>query len=378
VARDDEFRKVAEEIGALARSLGRDLREAVDQAVRGGYPPGRSVRDGLRDVTDEARRGLRTGWSGPSGRRHGHHHRGWGPGYYGGWGPPSWGPPPDPGAPAGVAGPPGSKFANPPAGPAGAAGPTWSTSPPWTGPSGAPACGPADAAAWVRPHGNRSPRRRDQLPPVRHRWDATTVAGMLVVLFGVAWLIGATNVLHVSIEGVAAVGLMLLGASLVVTGRTDWSLSRRSWPVWLGVGLILVLVATSSAFGLGSSLNSISFGNMSRPVVLGSSAPGVVHGGFGNLTVTLSSNPAENETLKVVTLAGQTTVDLPRNRQYNVAYDARVVGGQICVDGERPSNGLNVHSHGTIHSSPKPLNPPTLTLDVKQMFGQIVIGDGGC
>jgi hypothetical protein len=66
------------------------------------------------------------------------------------------------------------------------------------------------------------------------------------VLFGVAWLIGATGALHVSIEGVVAVGLMLLGASLVVTGRTDWSLSRRSWPVWLGAALIAVLVATSA------------------------------------------------------------------------------------------------------------------------------------
>src|SRR6516225_6837344 len=63
VARDDEFRKVAEDIGALARSLGRDFREAVDQAMRGGSGPGRAVRHGLRGVSDEARRGLRNNWS---------------------------------------------------------------------------------------------------------------------------------------------------------------------------------------------------------------------------------------------------------------------------------------------------------------------------
>lgn len=201
---------------------------------------------------------------------------------------------------------------------------------------------------------------------------------MLVVLFGVAWLIGATNVLHVSVEAVAAVGLMLLGASLVVTGRTDWSLSRRSWPVWLGVGLILVLVATSSAFGLGSSLNSVSFGNMSHTVALDQLPSGSIHGGFGDLTVNLTGAPAHNETLKVVSLAGQTTVDLPPNPSYNIAYDARVVGGQVCVAGQRPSNGLNAHSSGTIGRSTANATAPTVTLDVRQMFGQVVIGDGSC
>jgi hypothetical protein len=396
VARDDEFRKVAEEIGALARSLGRDFREAVDQAMRGGYPPGRAVRHGLRDVRDEARRGLRHGWSGPHGRRHGRSwsSRAWGPGY-GGWGPPPWGPPPDPGAPGGPAapagvagplGPPGSEFAGPPYGPAGpygpaspgapgAAGPGWAPYPTWTGPSPTPAGAPPEAAPWVGPSRRRPPSRRDRLPPVRHRWDATTVAGMLVVLFGVAWLIGATNVLHVSIEGVTAVGLMLLGASLVVTGRTDWSLSRRSWPVWLGVGLIVVLVATSSTFGLGSSLSSVSFGDMSRTIALGQPAPGAIHGGFGDLTVKLNGDLAHNETLKVVSLAGQTTVDVPENPGYNITYDAKVVGGQICADGT-PSNGLNAHSRGTI--GPIVAGAPTVNLDIRQMFGQVVIGSGGC
>ena len=106
-----------------------------------------------------------------------------------------------------------------------------------------------------------APRRtRQPLPPVRHRWDATTVLGLLAVLFGVAWLIGATGALHLSVEGVVAIGLMVLGAALVVTGRTDWSLSRRSWPMWLGAALIVLLIATSSTFGLGGALSSVSFG----------------------------------------------------------------------------------------------------------------------
>jgi hypothetical protein len=198
---------------------------------------------------------------------------------------------------------------------------------------------------------------------------------MLAVLFGVAWLIGATGVLHVSIEAVVAVGLMLLGASLVVTGRTDWSLSRRSWPVWLGVGLIALLVATSSTFGIGNALSSVSFGNKSVTV----SAPptGVIHGGFGDLTVNVSNAPLMNETLKVVSVAGRMIIDTPSTTgipPYNVAVKARVVGGQICVNGKDVAHGVGVDYH-----SPTPApGAPILTLDVRQMFGQILINGQGC
>ena len=159
------------------------------------------------------------------------------------------------------------------------------------------------------------------------------MAGLLAVLFGVAWLIGALGVWHLSVEAVVALGLMLLGASLVVTGRTDWSLSRRSWPVWLGAGLIVVLVSTSSTFGIGGALNSVSFGNtsvMPRPI------PGKIHGGFGNLTVNaINMHPG---TYKIVSVAGQTTViSLPL--QDHIHIDARVVGGQICIQGSDAGNG---------------------------------------
>ena len=258
MARDDEFRKVAEDIGALARSLGRDFREAVDQAMRGGYPPGRAVRHGLRGLTDEARRGMRTGWSKRATAG---------------------------GEPLGSVGLRPRRLGQPVVGPTGRETPSPSAGRPDRAAGGARCrpgrrlprgAGRAEGRQWAGPsgpggrpmpsHGRHRPRRpapppRTTLPPVRHRWDATTVAGLLAVLFGVAWLIGATSVLHVSIEAVVAIGLMLLGASLVVTGRTDWSLSRRSWPVWLGIGLIGVLVVTSSAFGLGGALDSVSFGN---------------------------------------------------------------------------------------------------------------------
>jgi hypothetical protein len=231
-----------------------------------------------------------------------------------------------------------------------------------------PGGGPPAGIPWAGPTRNRPGRQRAARPPIRHRWDATTVLGMLAVLFGVSWLIGATGVLHVSIEAVVAVGLMLLGASLVVTGRTDWSLSRRSWPVWLGVGLIALLVATSSTFGIGNAFSSVSFGNKTATVA--GATGGVIHGGFGDLTVNVQKIPA-GKTLKVVSVAGQTIVDLPPHANFSV--DARVLAGQICVNGRDVAHGVGASYHG-----PTPASGPTLTLDVHQMFGQIVIGGRGC
>ncbi len=199
------------------------------------------------------------------------------------------------------------------------------------------------------------------------------MAGLLAVLFGVAWLIGATGILHVSIEAVVAVGLMLLGASLVVTGRTDWSLSRRSWPVWLGIGLIAVLIATSTTFGLGGGLDSVSFGNKTVTAQSGAPPSGTVHGGFGNLTVDLSS-ATKSGSVKVVSIAGQTFIDLPPNVAGTV--DARAFAGQICLNGQEVSQGVDPQYHGRLTTGTG--SGPDITLQVHQMFGQIDIGGQGC
>jgi hypothetical protein len=196
------------------------------------------------------------------------------------------------------------------------------------------------------------------------------------VLFGVAWLIGATGALHVSVEGVVAVGLMVLGAALVVTGRTDWSLSRRSWPVWLGAALIVVLIATSSTFGLGGALSSVSFGNKSVPATVGST----VHGGFGNLTVTLPSQVHSGDTIKVASVAGNILVKPPAsvNVPYRVIVNARVFGGQVCANGVNVDDGLGVHTRPTFDVGQPGAGAPTLNLDVHQVFGQILIDRPGC
>jgi hypothetical protein len=202
------------------------------------------------------------------------------------------------------------------------------------------------------------------------------VLGLLAVLFGVAWLIGATGALHLSIEGVVAVGLMVLGAALVVTGRTDWSLSRRSWPVWLGAALIAVLVATSSTFGLGGALSSVTFGNKSVPATVGST----VHGGFGNLTVTLPSRVQSGATIKVASVAGNIFIKPPAtmSEPYHVSVNARVFGGQVCMNGSSTDKGLGVHTQPAFNVGQPGPNSPTLNLDVHQVFGQILINGEGC
>jgi hypothetical protein len=199
----------------------------------------------------------------------------------------------------------------------------------------------------------------------------------LAVLFGVAWLIGATGALHVSIEGVVAVGLMLLGASLVVTGRTDWSLSRRSWPVWLGAALIVVLVATSTTFGFGGALNSISFGDKSVVATPGST----IHGGFGNLTVTLPPSVTSDGTTRVASVAGQITINTPSGavpHPYHVVVKSRVGAGQICANGNETAKGVARSSQPTFNVGQTDTTSPTLTLDVHQVFGQILINGPGC
>jgi hypothetical protein len=191
---------------------------------------------------------------------------------------------------------------------------------------------------------------------------------LIAVLFGVAWLLGGLGALHVSIEGVVAIGLMLLGASLIVTGRTDWSLSRRTWPIWLGAGLIAVLVATSTTFGVGSALQSVQFGNTSEIANPGTT----VHGGFGNLTVD-ASRLTGGSTLKVASVAGNTVVDaLPQGVPVHV--DARVLAGHICVFGRTASNGVGASTSQTY--SPPGASGDPITLDVHQVFGQISVGPG--
>ena len=310
---------MAEDLRALGRSLARDLRQAAEQARRSGAPPGDAIRHGLHQVAREARRGLggsahRRGWSG-----------------YPGWGP---------------------------------AGRRGLYGRPWTGPRWGPpvrSSGPPVPAVPPRP-------RKPGLPPVRRRWDATTVAGMLILLFGSAWLVGAVHALSVPVEAVIAVGLMLLGAAVIVTARTDWSLSRHAWPLWVGAGLVVALIAVSSTLGIGSSLDHVSFGTMQRTAY----PDRTVYGGFGDLTVDAASVPA-GSAVTVESAAGQTNITTPPG--VPVVLHARVLAGRVCVNGARQAQGLEAGVDELFGAGPA---VAPLSLTVHQLAGQIIIDGGGC
>jgi hypothetical protein len=216
-----------------------------------------------------------------------------------------------------------------------------------------------------------------RLPPVRRRWDATAVAGTLALLIGGAWLLGLVGAAHPSVESVAACLLIFLGVASIVTARTDWSLSRHSWPVWAGVVLVLTLVATSSSYGIRGTLHNYSVGDMTR-VATGS---GTYYGGVGKLNVDATAAPAGAQ-VTVYSFAGQTVIDTPPGLPLRV--DARVDGGNICVEGKQQGAGalasvgssFPAPGSGASASSGTALAPVVVT--VRQVAGQILIDGSGC
>lgn len=209
------------------------------------------------------------------------------------------------------------------------------------------------------------------------------MAAALALLFGTAWVLGAVGAVHVPVEAVVAVGLMLLGGAIVLTARTDWSLSRRSWPVWLGALLLVVLVATSATFGVEGSLRHVSFGTMNavaRP-------DGTVYGGLGDLTVDARAlRPGDHLTIQSV--AGDTVVDPPPGAPLLV--DVRLLGGQICIAGRDVADGAGARfdqlvaapttgpAAGTGATSAAYPSGSAVLINVHQMAGRVQIGGPGC
>ena len=191
--------------------------------------------------------------------------------------------------------------------------------------------------------------------------------GILVVLFGTAWLVGEVGAIRLPVEGVIAVGLMVLGLAVIITARTDWSLSRHVWPVWTGAVLLVVLAAISAAGGVTGTLNHLSFGNMNRVADPG----GKVYGGFGTLNVNASSVPP-GSTVTVSSAAGQTFVTTPPG--VPVDLHARVLAGQVCVGGQPQASGLGAdvsRKFGRGGTAP-------LVLRIDQLAGEVVVDGAGC
>jgi lysylphosphatidylglycerol synthetase-like protein (DUF2156 family) len=226
---------------------------------------------------------------------------------------------------------------------------------------------PPGAQPWTRPAWKHNGPARPY-PPVRRKWDAATIAGLLAVLFGTAWLLGAVGALHVPVEAVLAVGLMVLGAGVLVTARTDWSLSRHTWPVLVGLVLLGAVIATSSGLGVPGALRHISVGTMEGTAQAGKT----VYGGLGTLTVD-AKKVAAGSTFSVQSDAGQTTITT--KQRVPVLVHAQVLGGQICVDGKRQATGVDARVDEQFGGTP---GAPVIVVDARQLFGQILIDGPGC
>lgn len=107
-----------------------------------------------------------------------------------------------------------------------------------------------------------------------------------------------------------------------------------------------------------------------------------IHGGLGDLRVDASAFTGPG-TLKVESVAGQTLItagvgQLPANLDVN----AKVLAGEICVDGRRVASGVGASYQGTLDGHVTGSGASATTgnpqLDVHQVFGQIQIGQQGC
>lgn len=198
------------------------------------------------------------------------------------------------------------------------------------------------------------------------------LVGLLVVVFGLAWLLTAAGVVHLSVESVVACGLILLGAAMVIGGRTDWSISRHAWPILLGVVMVVVLFATSSTFGVPGALSHMSFGDMTATARSGST----VYGGFGKLTVD-ATGVGPGGTVHVESIAGLTDIEVPDGVALTV--DAKVLAGQVCIHGRTYTSGIGASTGQVTWQPPAsavPFRP--ITVDVHQSLGQIRIGSESC
>jgi hypothetical protein len=205
-------------------------------------------------------------------------------------------------------------------------------------------------------------------PPIRHRHDGTTLAGLLAVVFGLAWLVAGTHLASVSTETVFAVALMVVGATTVVTARTDWALSGRAWPIVGGAVAAIVLLAISASPGLPVGFRHLEFGTRTFTPTAWADVQPVIHGGFGKTTVDLSALPAlaAPQTLAIDNAAGPMQITVP---DVPVLVIANIAAGQLIVDGV-PTAGWHRNYTVTLN----PTSPgATLTLRVQSGFARVDI-----
>lgn len=320
---DEEFRRVAEDLRGLARSLARDFRAAADDVRRSANDAIRQERQQYRDERRDQRRQGRHGWGPYVGPPMPPYQYGRNRNWQSKWGTP----PPPPGVPGGA-------------------------------PSAtATATMPAPVPPPPRPHKVRKPP-----PPLRHRRDGSTLIGGLALVFGLAWLAARMHVASPSAEAIFALALMIVGATMVITARTDWALSRRVWPALAGGILVIAALSSSPSFGLPDGWNDVRAGDQKLAFQQWDQVPPAFKGRIGTTELdfrTLPVPPPANMTVEIPVPIGEVHIMLPAGLRTIV--DAHLGAGEIEINGQSVDSGFRPRTHMILSgSSPG----PTLTLRI--------------
>jgi hypothetical protein len=344
VPSDEEIRRVAEDLRALGRSLARDLRDAARSANGGTRSATRSATDnfkqGVLDVTREASTEIKKELRAEFGRRVSGVRR------------------------YGTARTPLDHWWSAPSAP-GAAPRSGSTVDPTVTGVNPPHAGPSWAGASRGRHRSGPPQRRlrSTVPPVRRRWDGPVVAAIIAVTLGGTWLVSALGLVAVSAEAVMAGALMLLGAAIVVSARTDWSLSRHAWPVLVGLALIVGLFATSSAYGVGGAFAHLSLGNKT----VAAYRTGTYYGGVGVTVIDATKAPPDS-VIDVRGLVGEVIIEAPAS----FTVSGRVLVGSICA-GSQMASGVGASLGPVFGSGAHPV-----IIDIHELVGHVELAGPSC
>jgi hypothetical protein len=193
----------------------------------------------------------------------------------------------------------------------------------------------------------------------------------LALVFGLAWLAARANIVSLSAEAVIALALMLVGATMVVTARTDWSLSRRVWPALVGGVLVIAAMGASPSFG---NVSNLRIGDHTEQFTTWDQVPDVVQGGVGHTVVDLSQLPGpppQDTTLRVDAKIGKVEVWLPAD--VHTSVNAGLAAGSIDITGI-PTKGFRPRVGGQEISPGAP--GPVLHLIIRAGPGAVDVNVG--
>ncbi len=208
---------------------------------------------------------------------------------------------------------------------------------------------------------------------MRHRRDGSTLLSLLLVLVGLAWLASAAGIASLSLETVLATVLAVLGAVMVITARTDWSLSRKAWPVWLGLAVLVLVIASANSGGIGSSLSTLHFGPTAATPTAWVDAATPLTNFAGPITLDLRSLPVGggDQVLKVRDVFGPISVVVPASPRYRIHIRAHTSFGPVILPGNGArAGGMFTTRTFDIGSS---VSGPALTLELNDAFGPISV-----